>query len=219
MSNANAGISVGGTRLIYNEKNREETIRINNMDENSPWLIQSWVDNNGLKDDQKPDVKPPFLTSPPLFRLNGGTEYELRVLRTGGNLPKDRESIFWLNIKSIPAKPKNNGSQNLLQFAVRTRIKLFFRPAALTGESGEESQKLTFSRKGNQLRVDNPTGYFMTFSQLTLGGQAIDTTDVIVPPRGFAVYNVPKNVQSKAVTWKVINDYGGLSAQQSGNAS
>lgn len=219
VGNASAGIAVGGTRLIYHENNKEESIKVINTDEASPWLIQSWVDNNGVNDDQKATTKPPFLVAPPLFRLNADSEYALRVLRTGGKFPADRESIYWLNIKAIPAKAKKDGQPNMLQFAVRSRIKLFFRPSALTSESGLESQKLTFSRRGNQLQVNNPTGYFMTFATLTLGSQNVVTTDVLVPPHGFAVYPIPGNAKGNAVSWKVINDFGGASTKYSGNAS
>ncbi|MDI8993129.1 fimbria/pilus periplasmic chaperone, partial [Salmonella enterica subsp. enterica serovar Anatum] len=40
----------------------------------------------------------PFMVTPPLFRLNGGQKNVLRIIRTGGNLPEDRESLYWLDI-------------------------------------------------------------------------------------------------------------------------
>ncbi len=52
-------------------------------------------------------VKAPFLITPPLFRLDAKQENVLRIIRTGGNLPADRESLFWLNIKSIPSSARN----------------------------------------------------------------------------------------------------------------
>lgn len=39
-----------------------------------------------------------------------------------GDLPVDRESVFWLNVKEIP---KKSAEENVLQIAVRSRIKLF----------------------------------------------------------------------------------------------
>lgn len=217
--NANAGVVVGGTRLVYHEKDKEESIKVSNTDDSAPWLIQSWTDNNGVKGDQKSEIKPPFIVTPPLFRLNPENEHELRIIRTGGNFPADRESIFWLNIKAIPAKPKNNNTRSMLQFSVKTRIKLFFRPFALTSDSGQESQKLHFSRQGNQLRVDNPTGYFMTFYHLSIGGQPVNTIDIMVPPKGFSLYPLPSNAKSDTVTWQVINDFGGASTPESDIAS
>lgn len=60
-------------------------------------LIQSWVDD--LADNNKS----PFIVTPPLFRLDAGDSNDLRVLLTSPQLPSDRESLFTLNIKVIPA--------------------------------------------------------------------------------------------------------------------
>ncbi|ENY2728015.1 fimbria/pilus periplasmic chaperone [Salmonella enterica] len=38
----------------------------------------------------------------PRFRLGSGQENTLRIIRTGGNQPEDRESFYWMNIESIP---------------------------------------------------------------------------------------------------------------------
>lgn len=60
-----------------------------------------------------------------LFRLDGAQENVLRVVRAGSNLVEDRESMFWMNIKSIPSATKET-AQNALQIAVKTRIKLLY---------------------------------------------------------------------------------------------
>ena len=49
-------------------------------------------------------------------------ENKLRIINTGGNLPQDRESLFWMNIKTIPATEKLD-NVNTLQIAIKTRIK------------------------------------------------------------------------------------------------
>lgn len=97
---AQAGIVVGGTRLIYDGGKKESSIGVSNPDK-IPYLIQSWVDL------QEGDTsKTPFIITPPLFRLDGGQDNILRVVRAGGNLPTDRESLYWMNIKSIPSAEK-----------------------------------------------------------------------------------------------------------------
>lgn len=68
------------------------------------------------------------MVTPPLFRLGAGQENNLRILRTGGNLPEDRESLYWMNIKSIPSTTEKQDNVNTLQIAVKTRIKLIYRP-------------------------------------------------------------------------------------------
>ena len=55
-------------------------------------------------------------------------------MAAGEGLPSDRESLFWLNIMEIPLKVED---PNSVQFAIRQRLKLFYRPPALLGGSAE----------------------------------------------------------------------------------
>jgi fimbrial chaperone protein len=50
---------------------------------------------------------------------------------TNNQLPQDRESLFWMNVKAIPSMDKSKLSDNTLQLAIISRIKLYYRPAKL----------------------------------------------------------------------------------------
>ncbi|RJT41142.1 fimbrial biogenesis chaperone [Rahnella woolbedingensis] len=198
------GVTIGGTRLIYNGGKKEASLNVTNTDTN-PYLIQSWAEtqNGGAE-------KAPFIVTPPLFRLEGNQQNLLRIVRTGGNLPEDRESLYWLNIKSIPAGSKKEGA-NTLQIAVKTRIKLLYRPQALKGMPEEVTNKLTWSQSGTRLTVNNPTPFVMNFQQVKVGGREIkDITYVL--PMTQAIFTTPVNV-SGPVSWKLISDYGGTGAE------
>ncbi|WP_442801645.1 fimbrial biogenesis chaperone [Serratia rubidaea] len=208
LNSAQAGVIVGGTRVVYDGSKREASLSISNPDK-TPYLIQSWTDNDGPDGKQKGEGKPPFVVTPPLFRLDQGGENLLRIIRTGGALPEDRESVFWLNVKSIPSAPQ--GKRNVLQIAVKTRIKLFYRPKGLPRMTADSYQQVSFQRQGNQLQVSNPTPYFLSFFSLKINGQSVDTTNVMVPPKGSASYRLPANAAGGQVSWQLINDYGGTS--------
>ncbi|HAT1676307.1 TPA: molecular chaperone, partial [Raoultella planticola] len=92
-----AGIVMGGTRVIYQEGKREASISVTNADVHSPYLVQSWIENYAENDKSKV----PFIVTPPLFRLDPEQENVLRINFIGADLPHDRESVFWLNVKSI----------------------------------------------------------------------------------------------------------------------
>lgn len=70
-------------------------------------------------------AKTPFIITPPLFRLDPGKNNILRIVNTTPGLPQDRESVYWVNVKAIPSKSDDSENKNVLQIAVRTRIKLF----------------------------------------------------------------------------------------------
>lgn len=211
---AYAGVIVGGTRLIYNAGTKETSISVKNPENSTPYLIQSWTDNAGPNDDNKGAEKPPFIVTPPLFRLDPGIENTLRVvkLKDAALLPKDRESVFWLNVKSIPAQSKNaDGSvtRNTLQISVKTRIKLFYRPEGITETTKEAAERLSFKRTAKQLIVTNPTPYYFTFNTLKVGQKDVDSLSTMVPPKGEMQYTL--NGTGNNVEWNYINDFGGVS--------
>lgn len=199
-----AGVIVGGTRVIYNGEKKETSISVKNPDKSS-FLIQSWSDAGESSAD-----KSPFMVTPPLFRLGGGQENTLRIIRTGGNLTEDRESLYWLNIKSIPATEKKD-NVNTLQIAVKTRIKLIYRPQSLTQQPEDLTGKLSWQRSGNKLTVSNPTAYYMNFSTLKVGTSTVkDAT--YVAPMSSASFSIP-NGASGDVSWTLINDFGSIGSE------
>lgn len=204
-----AGIEVGGTRVIYDGTQKEAELSVSNSDKTTPYLIQSWVEHfvGGSGE------RVPFLVTPPLFRLDAQQENMLRVVRVGGLLPEDRESVFYMNIKSIPATQESTTNQ--LQIAVKTQIKLFYRPAALKQlNAGEAYKQLTFSRRGGQLRVSNPTPFHVSFYSVKVGDAVIDQP-TMVAPLSTQEWSLPASA-GQVVTWQAITDFGGISPSVQG---
>ncbi|WP_145932060.1 fimbrial biogenesis chaperone [Yersinia bercovieri] len=209
INSAQAGVLVGGTRVIYDGAKKEASISVNNQDKSTPYLIQSWVENIEATNSSKV----PFMITPPLFRLDAGQENNLRILLTGGNLPQDRESAYWLNIKTIPSSKKTDGNQ--LFISIKNRIKLFYRPAGLTGNAAEAYKALSFSRSGNLLQVSNPTAYYHSFHTLKVGSSEIKGA-LMVAPKSTLKVDLPAGAAG-TVSWQVINDFGGTSNTATAN--
>ena len=166
--------------------------------------MQSWVDSGG-----KNRAKAPFLITPPLFRLDAKEDNVLRVVRTGGNLPEDRESLYWLNIKAIPSSKHVEG-MNTLQIAINTRIKLLYRPSSIQGKPEDVADKLEWHREGNDLVVNNPTPFYMNFQSVTLNGQKVKKATWAVP-KTETHFPLPANMGGNTVAWSIITDYGSIS--------
>ncbi|WP_404349581.1 molecular chaperone [Enterobacter hormaechei] len=198
LTSASAGVVIGGTRIIFDGEKKEASISITNPDD-VPYLIQSWID---VQDGQS--GKAPFIITPPLYRLDGGQKNLERIVMTG-SLPQGQESLFWLNIKAIPSASKQ---MNSLQIAVKTRIKLIYRPESLRASTPEEqTNKLTWRRAGNALQVNNPTPYVINFNEITVGGKKLDDVTYVMPS-GSVRFPLPNGTNSNTLTFKVINDYG-----------
>lgn len=104
---------------------------VTNQDKNTPYLVESWREN--FNSDNHTRV--PFIVTPPLFRLDAGKENLLRINYLGMPLPKDRESVFWLNVKSVSAAPRDKSNQ--LQANIKSTFKLFYQPKGLAGKPAD----------------------------------------------------------------------------------
>lgn len=200
---AHAGVIINGTRLVYHGDKKESSLGLSNPDA-TDYLVQSWVDSGG-----KNTAKAPFLITPPLFRLDAKEDNVLRVVRTGGNLPEDRESLYWLNIKAIPSSKHVEGV-NTLQIAINTRIKLLYRPPAVIGKPEDVADKLEWHREGNDLVVNNPTRFYINFQKVTLSGHKVDKA-TWAAPKTETHFALPGNVSGTNIAYSIITDYGSIS--------
>lgn len=200
LSVASAGVIIGGTRVIYDATKKEASISVNNPD-STPYLIQSWVETQSGGAE-----KAPFIVTPPLYRLDKGQQNIERIL-LAGSLSQEKESLYWLNIKAIPSAKR---VENSLQIAVKTRIKLIYRPENLKGTLPEQlADKLTWQLSGNQLQVTNPTNYVMNFNEISVGGKKLENVSYVLPG-ATARFDLPKGISGGNVVYKIINDYGGI---------
>ena len=207
-----ASIMLSGTRVILREKDREASLPMKNYG-TAPYVVQAWIDAGEGKN------KTPLLVTPPLSRLDPGKENILRVMRVGGELPGDRESVFWINVKEIPQR---SNEENVLQIALQNRLKVFYRPTGLEGTAAEARGKLKWAvsagaqGQGAILKIGNPTPYHITLLTLNIndGQQIIDPG--MVPPFGALSYPLTavKTRQAIQVNFTTINDYGAATPEE-----
>ncbi|WP_019099176.1 fimbrial biogenesis chaperone [Pseudomonas putida] len=209
---ANAGIMLGGTRVLYTEPTKEASIMVMNQGAQDI-MIQSWIE---------PEVKDgvqnvPFVITPALSRLGGNKQQLLRIFYSGEHLPGDKESLFRLNVQEIPQKSKD---ENSLQIAVRQRLKLFYRPASLVGKPDEAPKQLHWrlvEQSGKAaVEVRNPSAFHVSFASVTLhnGSVSYPVSAGMIAPGKTQVFNVQglpasKMVKPTTIEFNSINDYGG----------
>lgn len=214
VSSKEFSLHLGTTRVIYNLDSSGETLRVING-QDYPMLVQSEV----LTEDQK--SRAPFVVTPPLFRLDGLQSSRLRVVRTGGNFPSDRESLQWLCVKGIPPKAddqwaetqdkkKQVGKVSLqVQVSVSSCIKLFVRPPSVKGHPDDVAGNVEWKKVGDTLKGSNPTPFYINLSELKVGGKDVQDRHYIAPFSSYD-YVLPSGATDK-VKWNIITDYGGKS--------
>ncbi|OMQ21909.1 hypothetical protein BMI79_13790 [Serratia oryzae] len=212
---AQASVSIEGTRLIYPSSEREITIKMTN-EGTAPALVQMWTDR-GDPATQPQNADAPFLITPPIFRIEPSKGQSVRLVFAGEKLPQDRESLFWFNALEIP--PANlDTDRSSMQIAVRSRLKLFYRPANLPGDAASAAYQVTWqwvSAKGNgyALRATNSSPYFVTYSKLELQVQGKKHnlgTGMIAPfdHLDFPVKGLNSKAANSSLVYRPMNDYG-----------
>ncbi|AZQ52766.1 molecular chaperone [Burkholderia cenocepacia] len=211
---------MNGTRVVFPERERDVTMRVENTSE-QPVLAQSWIDD-GRVDVPPEQLQVPFVVAPALKRVEPGRSAVLRITHTPASLPGDRESIYWLNVLEVPASQKD--SDNQLRFGFRTRIKLFYRPAAIADGVDAAPDQLVWKtapaspgtgERHVVLEVANPTPYYVSFGKVEsdAGGPFVSAGGGMVAPFGHARFALPGVVAAArkpaTVRYMIIDDYGG----------
>lgn len=211
---AASGISFYVLRVIYSEQEKQgaKLTAYNNTAE--PYLMQSWIrpvdpatGDVDLNWQGKPTM--PFVVTPPLARLESKGELTLRIRRNDVPLPADRESVFFISMKAMPAQQRAP-EQGKMVMTVVSNLKLFYRPEGLSKRAvAEMAPRLRFHREEHRLIATNPTPYWLTFSHLSVGKTALDNASLrlMVPPFGQQTYPLPQAATGN-VTWQLIDEDG-----------
>lgn len=207
-ADASAAIALDRTRVVFDGGQKSISMNVNNRNDKLPYLAQGWIeDADGKK------IKEPLAVLPPIQRIEAGKSSQLRIqaLPNVAKLPKDRESLYYFNLREIPPR---SSKPNTLQLALQTRIKLFYRPAALEIMPNSEpvQNQLTLTRQGNKYSVNNPTPYYITLINATSSKSekgSKDFTPLMVTPKSSAVLSVTADSLGNRPVLTYINDYGG----------
>ena len=214
---AQADVIIESTRVIYNESRREVSFKVSNVSKDMPAFVQMWLDDGNAAATPEEAVTP-FNLTPPIARLRADTGQVVRLAYTGEPLPQDRESLFYFNMLELPQK---SNVENKLTFAVRTRIKVFFRPKAVRADPASVMNQVVWQvvQQNNQwvAEATNPTPFHMSFFSVSPGQNGNYEPGVdggMVAPKGkFSVVlgEVGKIKPFSQIKVEYINDFGGNS--------
>lgn len=208
-----ANVVIASTRVVFPAAQSEVTVKLSHEGA-TPSLVQAWVDD-GRPQAEVLDLQVPFSVMPAMFRLEPGKGQSLRLFQEGGGMAADRESLYWLNVLEVPPK----GAGNTLQVALRSRIKLLYRPDGLPGKSVNAHQKVTWQwqREGEQwvVQANNASPFVVNLASLTLhleGHAAVSLEpDHVLPfaSTRFRVEGIPGQATAR-LRYAFIDDYGAV---------
>ncbi|MGP0855890.1 fimbria/pilus periplasmic chaperone [Serratia sp. CY84636] len=203
-----AAIALDRTRVIFDGSAQSVSLSVSNQNKQLPYLAQGW-----LEDEQGNKIQSPLAVLPPVQRIEPGkpSQVKIQALPAAKQLPKDRETLYYFNLREIP--PKSN-KPNSLQIALQTRIKLFYRPAEIAPERNAApwQEQLTLSKQGDKYVVNNPTPYYVTLIDATSrkGVEGVKGFEpFMIPPKGSVPLTVGAGSVGGSPVLTYINDYGG----------
>ena len=153
---ANAALALDATRYIY-EGNKAAISATANNEADREYGGQVWVDNIIEK-----DTRPTFIATPSFFKIKGKGRQVFRIMKVSDHMPQDKESVYWLNLQEIPPKIEGSG----ISMAIRTRVKLFYRPEALIKGRTNAEKNMTIDYLPEKQFLVNSTPYIFAIGAI-----------------------------------------------------
>ncbi|MEQ5731594.1 molecular chaperone [Providencia alcalifaciens] len=202
--NSIAAVSLDRTRAIVEGDSTPVIINIENQSDTLPYLAQAWIDDKG----GNKITTGPLIATPLVQRLEPNIKSMIRISTTDvSKLPKDRESIYYFNLREIPPK---SDKPNVMQVALQSRIKLFYRPEPILDKAKTDwALDLELNTVNDGYIIKNTSPFYLTV--IGLAGDknksengAFDS--FMIDP--FGSHQVKStHFQKPYLTY--INDYGG----------
>ncbi|WP_440682231.1 fimbrial biogenesis chaperone [Cysteiniphilum halobium] len=168
------------TRVIYHQGDKFTAVNVQNNDPNNAYGLESWViasDPKNPAQTVKGTIDHDFLISPKFTVVPAKNEQVvLHIIKLPStDLPKDRESLFYLEFQEAPPKldladnsSKKGHLQSGLQIAIHTQIKMMYRPKDIPElKNSEINGKITWKHKGDDIVFDNSSPYVINSLGLT----------------------------------------------------
>ncbi|EFA4552979.1 molecular chaperone [Escherichia coli] len=204
---SSGGITLDVSRVVFDSQNNSQSFTMKNTSSQMVLLIRATA-NNYYSNDNK-DV--PFFITPPLNRIEPNSDIQFRINKLDSieRLPKDRESLFAINVLAIP--PKKEKTE--VQMALNTKIKLIYRPREINDPLTIEhlQDKLILSKNKSGIRIENPTPYFVTIANFKFNNLNTNRQPEMIKPFSDIILR-ENNINS--MSFSIINDFGGNSASR-----
>lgn len=168
-----SGVQLSRTRFLIEDGATKVSYGLTNHSK-SPILASATMSN---LDGSATDA---FAVYPSLYQVqpNKTNQGQIVLLK---QLPSDKESVFWLTVKTVNAAPEKEGS-NQLQIALAQSVKVFYRPKGLKENTNTGLKKLYWNLTKDGIQAVNDSKVsFSIFSVTDLNNKVHRIGDVVLP--------------------------------------
>lgn len=168
-------------------------------------LIQAWIDD-GNTTIAPEKIQVPFILTPPVSRVAGGSGQQLKIRKMPNNLPHNKESLFYLNVLDIPPNNPQNAGKNKIKLALQNRIKLLWRPSGIAPVDKKSFSQLNIKKKNNAISINNETANWITITTIKAQNVKVNNESILLPP--FSNNDITlKNNHASEYELTVVDDY------------
>ncbi|MEG1467760.1 MAG: molecular chaperone [Hafnia sp.] len=205
-----AGFSLSTTRVVFPSNEHEYDLTVTAGDDDV--VFQSWLEKDGDS-----SVDTPFSVIPSLGRIHSSQAQIIKIVYQGISMPKDRESLFWLNVQEIPriSASMAEGKSSGLSFTIRQRIKMFFRPDSVKTDPITMTERLdiVLGKDGKVLKIFNSSNNFITLigfnRHKNINDKEVILDSIMIPPLSEIESSFSSPVPSDSIVYfSSIGDSG-----------
>lgn len=195
-----SAIAIDRNRIIFHQGDGSLSLPVRNDNATKPYLAKSWLA------DKNDSTVAPFMAMPALQRIDPkqSSFIRIRALPSADLLPSDRESLYYFNVLEIPTVTQ---STNVMQMALQTKVKFFYRPESLKDDKINFSMdKLSLLNEGaGKYKLVNASAFYINVTSITDNREVKQVKAVTLPPFSDEMFPISVNGPT-AIT--IINDYG-----------
>ncbi|HCR2161363.1 TPA: molecular chaperone [Enterobacter asburiae] len=203
---ATAGIIIGENKIYFSGKKDFVDVRVRNPSEENYLLVSRVVSEESRHNIESAVQEKNFIVTPPAVSLKAGKERILRIAKADiKSLPGNRESMHFLSVTSIP---EDKTAENSVQIAVRTWIRLIYRPENLI-----KNKKLEYNleKNGSEVKFNNKSPFYLFFSGVEFNRNTVTGLKVI-PPFGNAI--IGECFERCDISYELLNDDGSIGQKE-----
>ena len=202
------GVRLKQTRVVMKDGAKTGFFEIENHYE-KPILVSAWMteeDGSSNRD---------FVVTPNIFKLNAERAGGAKIYRINP-LPKDRESVFYLAVRTMPtAGPEKIGNEAHMVTSLTQRIKVFYRPEGLKGDHKYAAERLRMTKEGGKLIAENATGLSVSLAGvLNEKDERVAVNQVVLPFEKVEVKTENgDSIVANVNAFQYVNEWGGWVTQ------
>ena len=144
---SHAALQPDRTRIVFNANDKATSLRVDNRSDKLPYLAYSWLENEEGEKSDAFSGRPAADTTSGTESNNAGADSQSKPR------PRNYRAIAKRYFSTICVKflpPQKNSGHAVLQVAIQSRIKVFWRPCCVTQESRRKGRAAVTSQPAGQ---------------------------------------------------------------------